>query len=229
MPRGRNRNFFMAEPNSPAVRRRKEARWAVCIHLSLHIPSNTHFPFITLLSLSPLRYRYSSGHHTSLFISPPSAGLSNSLYVTLCSSISCVWISFFFWVINADARTRSRSTQCLAGAHLKPGHVGVAQQRSTAGGNSLSWFYCLRRLGPSYLWAPPENCFLIKIVHSRGPGPLYLPCALEKPPGWRDGSGAGGKEGRWWRWRGAGVVFLRCSQSHTHTRSAKKEENGPVR
>lgn len=28
-------------------------------------------------------------------------------------------------------------------------------------------------LGPAYLWAPPENCFLIKIVLCRGPGPLY--------------------------------------------------------
>lgn len=28
-------------------------------------------------------------------------------------------------------------------------------------------------LGPAYLWAPPENCFLIKIVLSRRPGPLY--------------------------------------------------------
>lgn len=28
-------------------------------------------------------------------------------------------------------------------------------------------------LGHTYLWVPPVNCFLIKIVLSRVPGPVY--------------------------------------------------------
>lgn len=48
---------------------KKEARWAVWIHLSLHIPNNTHLHFIIPLSSSPLQYLYSSAHCTFVFIS----------------------------------------------------------------------------------------------------------------------------------------------------------------
>lgn len=52
-----------------------------------------------------------------------------------------------------------------------------------AGGKFLVMAPSSGTLGPTYLWAPPENCFLIKIVFSCGPGPLYQLCALEKPRG----------------------------------------------
>lgn len=51
--------------------------------------------------------------------------------------------------------------------------AGVAQQRLMAGGKLLVMAPLSEALGPAYLWAPPENCFLIKIALSRGPGPLY--------------------------------------------------------
>ena len=41
------------------------------------------------------------------------------------------------------------------------------------GGKLLVMASLSEALGPAYLWAPPENCFLIKIVLSCRPGPLY--------------------------------------------------------
>ena len=76
--------------------------------------------------------------------------------------------------LDINTGTRTGSMRWLCGAPGAAGHSqGVARQRLMAGGKLLVMAPLSEALGPAYLWAPPENCFLIKIALSRGPGPLY--------------------------------------------------------
>lgn len=71
---------------------------------------------------------------------------------------------------------RSRSVQVCAVAvqcSCSTGAFGSSSAEVNGGGKLLVMAPLSEALGHTYLWAPPVNCFLIKIGLSRVPGPLY--------------------------------------------------------
>lgn len=64
------------------------------------------------------------------------------------------------------------SALCPGGTRAFWSHSGEVNGVG-GGGVLLTMAPLSESLGRAYLWAPPENCFPIKIAFSRGPGPLY--------------------------------------------------------
>lgn len=63
------------------------------------------------------------------------------------------------------------SALCPGGTRASSSHSG--EVHGGGDGVLLTMAPLSESLGRAYLWAPPENCFPIKIAFSRRPGPLY--------------------------------------------------------
>lgn len=162
----------------------------MCIHLSLHIPNKTHLLFIipsvsltSAVPLSPGSYiSFHFQHTATLSVMSPALQTSNqahsggtweqigTLLYCLCEFRLHKWYSEVWLLIRGQGSGLFGGCVILLEVLERS---GVTLQRPMARGKLLVRAPLCGAQGPAYLWAPPENCFLIKIVLSPGPGPLY--------------------------------------------------------
>lgn len=76
----------------------------------------------------------------------------------ICGHRPCLQECMHFGGLDINTGTCTSTMQWLCRARGAARHLGVAQQRLMAGGNSLSWLHCLRR------WDPLTCGHLLKIA-----------------------------------------------------------------